>query len=187
MLKMQSTALATLAIVGLVCAAGQPAKSETLSAEPVTLTVENGFTLARSAPMAFGIFAVTADTAGSNTATLTMDPSTGSLTPGNSAPAAFTSINTTAASRGIYTVTGAAPNTGMNVSTANLTNLTCGACSTSPNAITLTSVTADDSTPTTDGSGDATINLGAVLTTVSGGNQYEDGAYAGSFDVIVNY
>ena len=32
-----------------------------------------------------------------------------------------------------------------------------------------------------------TINVGATLTTVAGGNQYEDGSYAGSFDLTVSY
>jgi hypothetical protein len=188
MLKMQSTALATLAIAGLVCAAGQAnAQSEALTGEPVTLTVQNNFTLTRTTAMAFGTFAVVADTAGSNTATLTMDPTTGTLTPANTLPSQFVEVDSSSAARGVYDVTGAAPSTTMNVTISNLVDLTCGACSGTPPAIDLTSVTADDATPTTDNAGAATITLGAVLTTVAGGNQYTDGAYAGTFDITVAY
>ncbi len=187
MLKLRTLALAIMAIAGFVSAAGQANAQASLTAEPVTLTVANSFTLTQTTAMNFGSFVVVADTGGSNTATLTMAPATGVVTPSNNAPASFVLVSAVGASRGVYAISAAAPSTTLTVSTSNLTDLTCGACSGSPPVITLTSVTADDSTPTTDGSGDATVNFGAVLTTVAGGNQYVSGAYAGSFDIAVAY
>lgn len=188
MLKLQTRALAAMAVAGLVCAAGQAnAQSEVLNNEPVTLNVQNNFTFAQNAAMNFGTYVVLADTAGANTATLTMDPGTGTVTPANSAPAQFILVDATGESRGIYDVSGAAPTTTLTLTINGLTDLTCGLCGGAPPVITLTSVTADDATPTTDGTGNATINLGAVLTTVAGGNQYTDGTYAGDFDLTLAY
>lgn len=188
MLKMQTRALAVMAVAGLVCAAGQAnAQSEALSNEPVTLTVQNNFTLAQNTAMNFGTYVVIADTAGANTATLTMAEANGTVTPANSAPAQFILVSATGQSRGIYDISGAAPATTLNVTIGGLTDLSCGACLGSPPVLDLTSVTADDATPTTDGTGAVTVNIGAVLTTVAGGNQYTDGTYAGDFDLTVAY
>ena len=187
MFTFRTLALATLATVSLVSAAGQANAQASLTAEPVTLTVANSFSLAQTTPMNFGSFIVLADTVGVKTATLMMNPGTGAITPTNDAPAQFVQVNIAAASRGVYAISGAAPNTTLSVSTASLTDLHCGACAGAPPDVTLTSVTADDSTPTTDGSGGATVNFGAVLTTVAGGNQYVSGTYAGSFDISVTY
>jgi hypothetical protein len=187
MLKLRTLALAIMAFAGFVSAAGQANAQASLTAEPVSLTVANSFTLAQTTAMNFGTFVALADTAGANTATLTMDPGTGVIVAANNAPATFVLVSAVGASQGVYAISGAAPSTTLTVSTSALTDLTCGACSGSPPAIDLTSVTADDSSPTTSVTGDATVSFGAVLTTVAGGNQYTNGSYDGSFDIAVAY
>jgi hypothetical protein len=189
MLKLQTTALATVAVAGLVFAAGQAnAQSESLIDEPITLQVLNNFTFARTTAMNFGTYVVNADTAnGGNTATLTMNPTTGAVVAANNGDAQFISVSSTGRSRGVYAVSSAAPSTTLTVSTSNLGNLACGGCTGSPPVLTLTSVTPDASSPVTDSNGAVTINFGAVLTTIAGGNQYTDGTYAGDFDILVSY
>jgi hypothetical protein len=187
MLKLQTKALAVMATAGLVCAAGQAnAQSETLSSN-VTAVVQNSFTLAETNAINFGTVVAVADTAGANTATLTIASNAATPTPANNAPAKFIIVDSTAASNGVFDVTGAAPNTVLNVSTGTLANLTCGACAGTPPVLTLTSVTPGSATSTTSGTGAVTINAGAVITTVAGGNQYTDGTYVGSFVLTVAY
>jgi hypothetical protein len=195
MLKLQTKALAAMAVAGLVCAAGEAnAQSQSLSNEPVSIVVQNNFTLSRTNALNFGTYVVFAHAGNNNanTATLTMAPGTGVVTPVNNPPARFVAIDVTSQSRGVYAISGAAPSTIMNVATANPTDLGCsaGACTTTlpaPPVITLTSVTPASGTVTTSGTGTATINIGAVLTTVAGGEQYADGTYTGDFDLTVNY
>lgn len=174
-----------LSVLGLTKLAH--AQSEALTNEPTSLTVQNNFSLVQGDPVNFGTYVVIADTAGANTATLTMNEGTGVVTPVNNAPAMFILVDSSARTRGLYVITSAAPSVTLNVNIANLNNLTCGGCTGSPPVITLTSVTADDPTPTTDTGGAANFRLGAVLTTVAGGNQYTDGTYSGDFDLTVSY
>lgn len=188
MLKLQTKALAALATAGLVCAAGQAsAQSETVSSN-VTAVVQNNFTLVETNAINFGTVVAVADTAnGGNTATLTIAANSATPTPGNNAPAQFIIVDSTAAQNGVFDVTGAAPSTVLNISTGTLADLTCGACSGTPPDLTLTSVTPANATETTSGAGAVTINVGAVITTVAGGNQYTDGTYVGSFVLTVAY
>lgn len=188
MLKLQTKALAVIATAGLVCAAGQAnAQSEVLTTN-VTATVQNNFTLAETNAINFGTVVAIADTAnGGNTATLTIANNSATPTPANTLPAQFIIVDSTAASNGVFNISGAAPSTTLNVSVGSLVDLTCGACAGTPPVLTLTSVTPAAATAVTDIAGAATINIGAVITTIAGGNQYTDGAYVGSFDLTVAY
>lgn len=188
MLKLQTKALAAIAAAGLVCAAGQAsAQSETVSSN-VTAVVQNNFTLVETNAINFGTVVAVADTAGANTATLGITAAGVGPTPTNSAPAQFIIVDSTAAQNGVFDVTGAAPSTVLNVSTGTLVNLDCAACGGGNPDLILTSVTPANATETTSAGGAATINVGALITTVAGGGtQYADGTYVGSFVLTVAY
>jgi hypothetical protein len=188
MLKLQTKALAFIAVAGLVCTASDraQAQSQTLTSN-VTAIVQNSFTLAQTNAINFGRVVAVADTLGVNVASLTIPSNSAVPTPTNSVPARFVIVDSTNASNGVFAVSGAAPSTALNVSTGTLVNLTCGACPGLPPALTLFSVTPGGPTVTTSGAGAATINVGAVIRTVAGGNQYTDGTYTGSFVLTVSY
>ncbi len=188
MLKFNARAFAVTSAAGVALVIGFGAQAQTNVTGHVNLTVNNAISITESTPMEFGTFLVVKDTAGANTATLTM-ASNGTATPSNNAPATFTSVSAVlpaARSQGIFSITGAAASTVINVATSGLNDLNCALCSSSDDIL-LTSVTPATATVTTDGSGDATINVGAVLTTKTGATQYQDGAYVGTYTLTVNY
>lgn len=189
MLKLHTKALAVIATAGLFCAASGAANAQTTVQGNVNLTVNNAINITETTPMQFGTFLVVKDIASTEVATLTLSD-TGTATPTTTGtPAIFTDISAVAPaarSQGIFGITGAAPTTVINVATSNLADLTCALC-TGSDTITLFSVTPATATVTTDGTGAATINVGAVLKTKTGGNQYKDGLYAGTYDLTVNY
>lgn len=188
MLKFNTRALAVTSAAALALVAGFGAQAQTNVTGHVNLTVNNAISITETTPMEFGTFLVVKDVAGANTATLTM-ATNGTATPSNNAPATFTSVSAVAPaarSQGVFDITGAAASTVINVATSGLNNLVCGACGASDDIL-LTSVTPAAATVTTDGSGNATINVGAVLTTKTGAPQYQDGAYVGTYTLTVNY
>ncbi len=186
MFKFRMKPLTALTLMSLMCSTAASVHAQTTVGGNVNLTVNNAISITETTPMNFGTYLVVKDTASTQTATLTM-ASNGTATPATSgAPAVFTSVSATGRTQGVFTITGAAPSTVINVSTTNLVDLNCSACVSSDD-ITLTSVTPAAATVTTDGSGDATINVGAVLTTKTGGNQYKSGSYVGTYDLVVNY
>lgn len=186
MFKFRMKTLAIVTITSLMCSTAAGVHAQTTVGGTVNLTVNNAISITETTPMNFGTYLVVKDTASTETATLTM-ATNGTATPATSgAPAIFTSVSAASRTQGVFTITGAAPSTVINVATSNLADLNCSACVSSDD-ITLTSVTPAAATVTTDGSGDATINVGAVLTTKTGGNQYKSGSYVGSYDLTVNY
>lgn len=175
--------------LGVAClAADAQAQTEKVTAN-VNAVVDNSFTLAETTIMNFGTIVAKADMVGNTTATLTID-STGALTPVPTGPAAarFVIFNSANASQGVFNVTNAAPSTKVAISFANPVALNCALCANAPD-ITIGAFTHDaGANPTTDANGALTFNVGATLTTVPApANQYEDGAYAGTYDVLVSY
>ncbi len=162
------------------------AQSENITAS-VTAIVANSFSLTETTPMHFGTMVVIADTSGTDTANIVLS-TLGAGTINNSGSAQIIDVDTSTRTQGVYDVSGAAPSTSLTLTTSSLTDLSCGACSLSPPVLTLSAITDDaGATPTTDSTGAVTINMGATITTVAGGNQYEDGTYAGSFSLTLAY
>jgi Domain of unknown function (DUF4402) len=183
-LKSTGRAGAAAVLVSLVCVPAF-AQSETLSTN-VSATVQNSFTLTETTALDFGVFVAIADTVGSNTATLTVLATGGAPSASNNAPAQFIIVDASSATNGVFGVSNAAPNTTLNVSTVD-TNATCGTCGGGNPILTLVS-TPQSATATTDGTGAATINVGATLTTATTpAQQYADGTYTGSFNLVVSY
>jgi hypothetical protein len=190
MFKLHVRALALMATAGIMTMSMGPlAQASTTANQNVTLTVSNVVTITPDGaqPMAFGTYAVTTDNSG-DTATLTMAPATGVKTASNLNGANFVAVAAQAdgTSRGKFDIT-AAPNTALTASAAGTGDLDCTACAGGVPDIDLTSVTVDDTTPTTDGSGAVTVLVAATLTTIQSATQYESGVYTGTYTVTVNY
>ena len=149
----------------------------------VTATVANAFTLAETQALSFGSIVAISD--GSDTSTMVID-NAGAVTVNN--PGAATIIELSGAQQGIFDITGAAPSTTMTLTLPASVTLTCGTCSGSQPDFTVDTITNDVAgAPATDGTGAATINIGATLNTIADANPYEDGDYTGTMTVSVNY
>lgn len=177
--------------LGVAClAADAQAQTEKVTAN-VNATVDNSFTLVETTVMNFGTIVAKADTVGNTTATLTISTA-GALTPVPTGPAAsrFVIFNAANATQGVFDVTNAAPSTKVTISFANPVALSCALCSGNEPDITIGTFVHDaGANPATDVNGALNFNVGATLTTAVGpvANQYEDGAYAGTYDVLVAY
>lgn len=172
---------------------GAAMAQETITNATVDVTLQNSFTLTQTTPMEFGTIVMFCDTAANNTTTATLSTA-GLFTPGaTSGGARVINVDATAPnprSPGVFDVTGAAPSTTLTVTLGGLTNLVCGACGGGNPAITLTSLSnsSNNGTINTNNTGDATLNVGAVLTTApTCGTQYLDGLYQGTYDLTVSY
>ena len=112
---------------------------------------------------------------------------------------------------GAFNVSGAFPNTPVNVTFSNPVDLVCAACSGTNPVLELIEITAeltppavggagvdavmDDLVPAnnvvgnglTDGAGNMTFYIGVVLQTTVGVEPYETGTYAGTFDALLEY
>lgn len=178
---MRNSAIALSMAVFAFCASDAMAED---AGSSVDVTVQNAFTFTEDVALNFGTFVAISDA--TNTATLAID-ATGATTVTNNAPALI--IELVSGVQGQFTISGAAPTTGLNVTLPTSVTLTCGACSGSqPDFVVNTFV--DDSVAgvvTTDGSGGATLDVGATLNTQADANPYEDGVYSGAYTVSVNY
>lgn len=183
-MKMATTSAVALGLATV--ASNAMAQSESV-AGTVSATVQNAFNLVQTTGLNFGTLAAFADTAGVNTATISVSTAGALSAPTNNAPAQFVVVNNAAVSQGVFDITNAAPNTVVTITYANTANLSCGACTGGNPVLTLSGVGDGLATPTTSGAGALTINVGATIATVAGGNQYEDGAYSGGFDMTVAY
>jgi len=166
---------------------------ETVSNATVDVTLQNSFTLTETTPMEFGTIVMFCDTGANNTTTATLNTagvfSAGAVS-GNARVIDVDPAAPNPRSQAVFDVTGAAPNSGLDVTLGGLTNLTCAACGGGNPAITLTSLSNSsvNGVITTDNAGDATLNVGAVLTTLgSCPVQYADGLYQGTYDLTVSY
>ena len=112
---------------------------------------------------------------------------------------------------GAFQVTGAFPNTPVNVTFSNPVDLVCALCTVTNPVLELIEITAeltppfvgvagvdavlDDLVPAnnvvgnalTDGTGDMTFYIGVVLQTTVGVDPYETGTYAGTFEALLEY
>jgi hypothetical protein len=112
---------------------------------------------------------------------------------------------------GAFVVTGAFPNTPVNVTFSNPVDLVCAACTVTNPVLELIEITAeltppavggagvdavmDDLIPAnnvvgngfTDGAGNMTFYIGVVLQTTVGVEPYESGTYAGTFNALLEY
>lgn len=167
------------------------AQSESVTGATVNLTVQNSFNLAETTAMDFGTLAVFCAVGNNETTTATLSNAgvlaTGAPTANGAAVIDIDGANRTQA---VFDITGAAPTTPITISRQNITNMTCAACGGGNPLITTTSIS-DDTTAgdvTTDGNGAATINSGAVLTTLAScATQYADGAYQATYDLTATY
>lgn len=152
-----------------------------------TVTVQNSFSVSESVAPSPGSVALIADTIGVDTATVTvLTDGTVVVTPNGDANAIIVDDNPANAAE--FQITNAAPNTPLVLTFNNIVDLTCGLCTAGNPAIQLSGLNHDaGATPTTDGAGSLTFHVGFTLTTVAGGNPYEDGVYTGSFNVNIAY
>lgn len=185
-MKMATTSAVALGLA-TVASSDAMAQSETVNAT-VSATVQNAFDLTQTTAMNFGTLAAFADTAGTKTASISVTTAGALGAPTNNAPAQFVVVDNALVSQGVFDVANAAPTAGVTITFANTTDLSCGACVGAPPVLTLSGLGHDQGgSPTTSATGTMTINVGATITTVAGGNQYEDGSYAGGFDMTVAY
>ncbi len=164
------------------------AQAQTVTGATINLTVQNAFNLAETNAINFGTLAVFCD-AGNNTSTTTISTA-GVVSVGAAANTAqvidISNVNRT---QGVFDITGAAPTTAITVTRANITNMTCAACTGGNPLITTTALNDDQGAgQSTDANGALTINVGAQLTTLANcAQQYEDGAYQGTYDLTASY
>lgn len=172
---------------------GGAVAQETVPNATVDVTLQNSFTLTQTTPMEFGTIALMCDTGANNTTTATLSTA-GILAlgapSGNAIGFDIDPTSPNPRSQAVFDVTGAAPNAALSVTLGGLTNLTCAACGGGNPAITLTSLSNSSNAGvlTTNNAGDATLNVGAVLTTLgSCPAQYLDGLYQGTYDLTISY
>ncbi len=170
-----------------------PAHAQETATATATVDVSNAFTLTNTTDLDFGtIAAVRRGGGGGAIATHTLGAdSANDVTIANVGGATDDFlVDITSGDRATYTVAGAIPSQALVIQlpTTDLT-LTCGVC-TGGNPTFVVNTFVDDGgdlAVTTDGSGDATIFVGAVLNTVAGTALYEDGTYSNTYDIIVSY
>ena len=177
----------TLVALGLMAMA-TPAMAQSNSvAGSSSATVQNSITAAETMAPSTGSVVLIADTIGVDTATVTV--TTGGVvlvTPNGSANAIV--VDDSPANAAEFTITGAAPNTQLTLTFNSIVDLVCGLCTAGNPVIQLSGLNHDaGATPTTDINGDLTFHVGFTLTSIAGGNQYEDGVYTGSFKVNISY
>jgi hypothetical protein len=172
---------------------GSAMAQETVANATVDVTLQNSFTLTETTPMEFGTIVMFCDTGANNTTTATLNTAgvfAAGAVSGNARVIDVDAAAPNPRSQAVFDVTGAAPNSGLDVTLGGLTNLTCAACGGGNPAITLTSLSNSsvNGVITTDNAGDATLNVGAVLTTLGTCvTQYADGLYQGTYDLTVSY
>lgn len=112
---------------------------------------------------------------------------------------------------GAFQVSGAFPNTPVNVTFSNPVDLVCALCTVTNPVLELIEITAELTPPAvggagtdavmddlvpgnnvvgngfTDGAGNMTFYIGVVLQTTVGVDPYESGTYAGTFDALLEY
>ena len=186
-LKKTATCAAVLSAFALVAPA---AHANTTTGTIISAAVDNTFTLVETQPMDFGSFVAINGTA---TANIVIDPTAGSPTysadPGPNAGTAARLIQISTSARGIYDITGAAPNTVLAVTYPNSVTLDDGTAGPDFTIDTFTDADANVTTGTitTDGVGAYTIGLGATLHTDGTAAVYADGVYTGAITVTVTY
>ncbi|MBE1298830.1 MAG: hypothetical protein GJ680_02820 [Alteromonadaceae bacterium] len=172
------------------------------AAETVTgnasVTVLNSFTLAETQALSFGTLVAIADDLGSNVATATIAASDGEVTYTSAGEASLTEVS--AGQVGIFTITGAAPNTEIDITTPSSAATLSDPSNSDTKDFTLngftTSVVTSGTAFTfdTDSTGTLVFNLGATLTTDAtlGGSSssavaYGDATYTGTFTIAADY
>jgi len=152
----------------------------------VSATIQNAFSVADITVANVGTIAIVVVPLTLDTATLTITP-TGGISITNMADAYILDVDNSAVTNGVIDISGAAPNTQINIAFATLSNLVCATCLPGNPDINLGSYTTDTGlTPFTDGSGNLTVNYGLTIST-NPGVPYEDGVYTGQYQVTVNY
>lgn len=178
--------------IGIMTAVPLPSQTAFAQSESIAATaqatVQNTFTLAETVAPSSGSVALMADTIGTDTATVTVAPDgTVTVTPNGSANAIV--VDDAPANAAEFQISNAAPNASLTIAFSNIVDLSCGACVNPSNPdIQLGGLNHDaGGAPMTDGSGNLTFHVGFTLTTIAGGDPYEDGTYDGSFDVEISY
>lgn len=186
-------ALGACAVSALLASSDAHAQAQQVLGATADVTVQNAFSLVETTPMEFGTLVVICDTGAANTTNATLNPAGALAIAPASGAARIIDIDAAAPnprSAGIFDVTGAAPSTALTVTVGNPVNMTCSSCTGGNPAITLGNLTnnAPGNVLTTDNAGDATLNVGARITTLGTcPQQYEDGLYRGTYDVTVSY
>ena len=151
----------------------------------ITATVTNAITFAETQALSFGEFV--AINHASDVSTITMANDGSGATYGNTGSARITEI--VEGNMGIFDVSDAAINASLTLTLPTTVTLDCTLCGASNPDFSVGTFTSDPAVGslTTNGSGAATINIGATLTTVAGASNYEDGDDTGAYTVSVNY
>lgn len=186
--KILALALTTCSVLAL-----GSAEAETITST-ADVTVQNAIGFTETSALTFGtIVAIGDGTVGGNAATIAMGvgAANASTVTNVGGGADDLIIELTVGDRAEYDITGAAPNTGLNLTIPSApVVLDCDACSGAQPDFSVATWIANDTAGvvTTDGSGDFTLYVGATLSTdPSSTAPYEDGLYDGDYDVSVNY
>lgn len=178
-------AAALLALGVLFSGAEAKAQSQTVDDTTATIILANTFTFAQTTPMHFGTMVMKSHASDQSTMVLTpLGVGTATIVGDSS----IVDVNITARTEGVYDITGAAISTAINVSYGTYVALTCALCVASPPNIGVGSATnTGGAIITTSASGAFTMAVGATLTTAASAQAYEDGVYAGSFNITLAY
>lgn len=191
--------------LGVAVAVASAMFSLNVAAETVTgnasVTVLNSFTLAETQALSFGtLVAFADDDAGNNAtdvATATIAASDGTVTYAAAGNASLTEVS--AGQVGIYTISGAAPNTVITITAPTSATLTDPSLTDTKQFTlgTFTTSVVTSGTPftfDTDSTGTMVFNLGATLTTDATGTSgssaaeaYADATFTGTFTVQADY
>lgn len=187
--KILALALTTCSVLAL----GSAAEAETITST-ADVTVQNAIGFSETNTLSFGtIVAIGDGTVGGNPATIAMGIGAANASTVSPVGAAADDliIELIVGDRAEYAITGAAPNTGLNLTIpAGSITLDCGACSGAQPDFSLGTFIANDvaGVVTTDGVGDFTLFVGGTLSTdATAVAPYEDGLYDGDYDVTVAY
>lgn len=151
----------------------------------VSVLVDNSFNFSEDQALTFGTVVALTDPA--LFASLAVDPA-GNADLDNNGDAKIIEFIQPIVGR--ILISGAAPNTTINIAFPTSVTLACGIeCSGNQPDFTVDSFDADTvgGMATTDASGNATINYGARLSTTPNNNPYEDGDYIGIVTVEARY
>jgi hypothetical protein len=177
--------LAVLSALLLAPSTGQAQVSSTSGT--ASTVVDNSFTAVEFVAADIDQVAIVVAPLTIGTATYVLNPDGSTVITNSGTDARFIPVDQSGKSPGQINISGAAPSTPLSLSFSTLSNLTCGACMGGNPVIVMDTYTSDVGfNPSTDASGNLTINFGFTLTTQAGA-AYEDGTYTGQYQVMISY
>lgn len=161
----------------------------------VQVIVQNAISVSEDTPLNFGTIQAKADTSGADVATMRVPADNSSRVITNGTTAMINEI--LPPNRGVFTITGAAPQATLNITLPGTITLTPSG-NVNTETFDVTSFEATDqnnnvvtNTLSLDASGNATLYIGATLTTRAGGgtDYFSDSSvtFTGAYNIVISY